>query len=143
LKRLRKVAPERARKPDVLRAAVMIQAAPNDADGVKRTLAGFRSIGGAHEMTMLQRRADDRGQFYKTAMSDGAMLLAQFPLAGGQDGTVYITTQISDTCYPGKWNPNNLTWDQVIRTADYVGVAPDGRPWIFDAESPAFIPRAR
>lgn len=64
-------------------------------------------------------------------------------IAGGQDGTVYITTDISGTYYPAKWNPNNLTWDQVNRTANYVGVAPDGRPWIFDSDSPAFILRAR
>ena len=80
---MREVAPARARKPDVLRAAVMIQAALNDADGVKRTLAEFRSVGGAPETTMLERRADDWGQFYKTALSDGPMMLAQFPPAGG------------------------------------------------------------
>ena len=64
-------------------------------------------------------------------------------IAGGQDGTVYITTQFDGTVYPAKWNPNNLTWDQVNRSANYVGVAPDGRPWIFDSDSPAFILRAK
>lgn len=64
-------------------------------------------------------------------------------IAGGQDGTVYITTQFGGIDYPAKWNANNLTWDQVNRTANYVGVAPDGRPWIFDSDNPAFIYRAK
>ncbi|MDB5812275.1 MAG: hypothetical protein JWN94_4397 [Betaproteobacteria bacterium] len=65
-------------------------------------------------------------------------------LAGGRDGTIYITTDIGGTLYPAKWNPASLTFDQVSTPANFVGVAPDGRPWIWDTfTNPGVILRAR
>jgi general secretion pathway protein D len=82
LKRLREVAPARAGMADYRRAAVMTQAALNDAGGVKTTLAEFGTGADAAEMQTLERRVSDWGAFYRTAVSsaasDAPATLAQF-----------------------------------------------------------------
>jgi hypothetical protein len=68
-----------------------------------------------------------------------------FDIAGGQDGSLYITANFGGggPAYPGKWNGNSQTFDQVSTHADYVGVAPDGRPTIWLSDDPAYILRAK
>jgi general secretion pathway protein D len=83
LKRLRDIAPERAHRPDVLRAAVMTQAALNDGAGVRKTLAEFRTTAAEPDVLMLERRTEDWGQFYRTAVNDGPTILAQSLFGGG------------------------------------------------------------
>ncbi len=76
LKRLREIAPVRARTPDYMRTAVMTQAALNDPAGVMKTLAEYRGSGDAPGALVLERRIDDWGAFYRSALA--APVLAQF-----------------------------------------------------------------
>ncbi len=64
-------------------------------------------------------------------------------IAGGQDGSVYIATPVGGSDFAAKWNGNSQAWDQVNHVADVVGVAPDGRPWLWSAGSPTVILRAK
>ena len=69
------------------------------------------------------------------------IVVVAFDIAGGQDGSVYIITVFDGQLFPAKWNGNSQTFDQVSTPALIVGVAPDGRPWIFASET--FILRAK
>jgi|CXWL01.1.fsa_nt_gi hypothetical protein len=64
-------------------------------------------------------------------------------IAGGQDGSVYITTPVGANNHPAKWNANSQAWDQLSTIADVVGVAPDGRPWLFNSANPTVLLRAK
>lgn len=80
LKRLAEIAPERAREPVALRAAIMTKAALNDTAAVERLLGEYRKVARPDEARYVERRLQDWGQFYKTSTPQ---LLAQFPPPGG------------------------------------------------------------
>jgi hypothetical protein len=64
-------------------------------------------------------------------------------IAGARDGSVYIISDYNGTTYPAKWNANSQAWDRVNTRAHNVGVAPDGRPWLWDDNNPNVILRAK
>ncbi len=66
-----------------------------------------------------------------------------FDIAGGQDGSLYITASFDSVPHPAKWNGNSQAFDQVSTPSDFVGVAPDGCPTIWFSDDPAYILRAK
>ncbi len=64
-------------------------------------------------------------------------------IAGGQDGSVYISTPAGANNVPAKWNANSQNWDLVNQIADVVGVQSDGRPWLWDSGIPNRVLRAK
>lgn len=61
-------------------------------------------------------------------------------IAGGQDGSLYIA-KTGNT--PARWNINSQAFDVVTQPADFVGVEPNGRPWLWFSGDPTRILRAK
>lgn len=64
-------------------------------------------------------------------------------IAGGQEGTIYITNNTGGQRFPFKWNAASQTWDRVNQAADIVGVAPNGLPWLLNTLAPTRVLRVR
>ena len=78
LKRLREVAPARARDADLLRALAITRAALNDESGARATIADFRAVGEATAARLLEQRVSDWSGFYRTVATTAEGALAQF-----------------------------------------------------------------
>jgi hypothetical protein len=64
-------------------------------------------------------------------------------IAGSADGSLYITNIGLSGVNPMRWNVNSQAFDRVTQPADFVGVEPNGRPWIWFSDDPARILRAK
>jgi len=82
--RLSKIAPERARSPEVHRALAMTRAALNDMPAALSALGDLRKTSGEADFSVLERRLDDWNNFHRTASA--SMKLAQFAPRGGGFG---------------------------------------------------------
>lgn len=65
-------------------------------------------------------------------------------IAGSADGNLFISYFDGINTKLARWNTSSQKFDKVSQTASAVAVAPDGRPWLVDADSnPGFLFQAK
>lgn len=101
-------------------------------------------ISGAFRRVAASRSGDvwaitgDEDQLVKQIVSGRAMTRAlkpqEFPvdIAGGSDGSVYITYAGTTGYMLARWNATSQSFDKVSQQATQVAVSPEGRPWVVD-----------